>query len=275
MSRAAVILLLFAAGLRGADAISLDTAFDRMYRHDFAGAQRITSRYIEANPADPLGFTMKAAAYLFAELDRLQILESEFFGNDKRITDKKEVKADPAVRTAVYENLEKARELGEAMLKSNPKNKNALFAICISYGIQTDYMALIEKKQLRSLSAARESHNWALKLLELDSTFYDAYLTTGLSEYLLGSVPFFVRWFLRFDETKGSKSQAVINLEKVAEHGRYFRPFAKVLLAIIHLREKRPLEAELQLADLHREFPENPLFKKEMDKLAKRRALRR
>jgi hypothetical protein len=86
-------------------------------------------------------------------------------------------------------------------------------------------------------------------------------------------VPFFVRWVLRFDETKGSKNQAVANLEKVARGGQYFRPFAKILLAIIHLREKRYLDAETQLAELNREYPENPLFKREMDKLAKRRTI--
>ena len=274
MSGLFAVLLIF-RGLAAAQEPSIDQAFDRMYRHDFPGAQRVLTQFIERRPNDPLGYTMKAAAYLFAELARLQILESEFFGDDKRIADKKELKADPAVRTAVYDNLAKARELGMAALESNPEDKNALFAICISYGIQTDYMALVEKKQLRSLSSARESHEWALKLLKIDPEYHDAYLTTGLSEYLLGSVPFFVRWFLRFDDAKGSKSQAVINLEKVAKHGRYFRPFAKVLLAIIHLREKRPGEAELLLTELHREFPENPLFKREVEKLARRRTMAR
>ncbi len=275
MRRCPAALMAMVLSCHLAPAASLDDAFDRMYRHDFPAAQQILSQYIAQHPKDPLGYTMKSAAYLFAELDRLQILESEFFGNDKRIADKKQVKADPAVRTAVYENLEKARELAHATLAGAPEDKNALFAVCISFGIQTDYMALIEKKQLRSLSAARESHNWALKLLKLDSTFYDAYLTTGLSEYLLGSVPFFVRWVLRFEDTKGSKNVAVENLQKVAANGRYFRPFAKVLLAIIHLREKRPLQAEMQLVELHHEFPENPLFKKEMEKLARRRSLSR
>ncbi|MBL8175659.1 MAG: hypothetical protein JNK48_13380 [Bryobacterales bacterium] len=274
MKLAIAALALFSGTLPAAEP-SLDTAFDRMYRHQFDAAKQITAEFVSQHPSDPLGHTMRAAAYLFAELDRLQILESEFFNDDKRIADKRQVKADPAVREAVYQNLAKARELGHAALGANPQDKNALFAICISYGIQTDYMALVEKKQFRSLSAARESHGWALKLLKLDPAYYDAYLTTGLSEYLLGSVPFFVRWVLRFEETKGSKSVAVANLEKVARQGRYFRPFAKVLLAVVHLREKRPLQAEMQLTELHREFPENPLFKKEMEKLARRRTLTR
>jgi hypothetical protein len=35
-------------------------------------------------------------------------------------------------------------------------------------------------------------------------------------------------------------------------------------LAVIHVREKRPGKAEVLLAGLASEFPENPLFRKEL-----------
>ena len=249
----------------------LDNAFDRLYRLDFSGAQTNITEFIRKNPGDPVGYAIRSAAYLFYELDRLSILESEFFGNDKRITEKKEVKPDEKIKTELLEAIAKARSLSG----NNPNDKNALFALCIAAGIQTDYMALIEKRQLGSLTYAKESHKYAVKLLGMDPGFYDAYLTTGLSEYLLGSVPFFVRWFIKFDQAQGSKSIAVRNLELVSKQGRYFRPFAKVLLAIVHLREKRPVEAEKLLAELTRQYPENPLFKKELDKLVNRSRIER
>jgi hypothetical protein len=255
------------------EATPLETAFDRLYRLDFKGAQNAISQHIEIHPRDPLGYSMRSAAYLFYELDRLAILESEFFGNDKRIAEKKKLHADPNVRKELMDAIAKARQLAEEALQSNANDKNALFAMCVAAGIQTDYLALVEKRQIGSLSYAKESHRWAVKLLAVDPKFYDAYLTTGLSEYLLGSIPFFVRWIVRFDKTEGSKSVAVRNLELVSQQGRYFKPFAKVLLSIIHLREKRPLESEKLLHELHHQFPENPLFKKELDKLASRRKI--
>ncbi len=266
-------LLLSAPGM-AAGPDPFDTVFDKMYRHDFSAARALIMAYVERNPSDPLGHGVQAATYLFPELDRLKILEAEFFGDDKKILEKKKPTPDPQVRAGLFASVEKTRRLASAALASNPRDTNALFAMCIAIGVQTDYVALVEKRQVGSLSYARDSHNWALKLLAADPGFYDAYLTTGVSEYLTGSVPFFVRWFLRFDQTQGSKAQAVKNLSLVAQKGRYFRPFAKVLLAIIHLREKRPLEAEIQMADLAREFPENPLFQKELAKLVNRRQLR-
>ncbi|MCS7023368.1 MAG: hypothetical protein NZV14_01095 [Bryobacteraceae bacterium] len=258
-----------------AEPLPLEIAFDKLYRLDFSSAQRAITTHIERHPADPLGYSVRSAAYLFYELDRLSILESEFFGSDKRIAEKRKPQADPQVRQELMGAIAEARRLAEAILQKNANDKNALFALCIASGIQTDYLALVEKRQLGSLSYAKESHRWALKLLAIDSQFYDAYLTTGISEYLLGSMPFFIRWIIRFDQAEGSKPAAVRNLELVSQRGRYFKPFAKVLLAIIHLREKRPLEAERLLRELHLEFPENRLYKKELDKLVQRRKILR
>jgi hypothetical protein len=134
--------------------------------------------------------------------------------------------------------------------------------------MRTDYMALIEKKQLRSLSYAKRAHNYALQVIKADPNFTDAYLTTGLTEYLVGSLPFFVRWFVKFDQVDGSKDQAVARLNRVAESGRYLGPFARILLAIIHLREKRPALARDLMAGLARDFPGNYLFRDEAKKLS-------
>lgn len=267
------LLLALMPTAAAAEMAPLDLAFDRLYRLDFKGAQTAISQHIAKHPTDPLGYGMRAAAYLFYELDRLSILESEFFGSDKRIAEKKKLSADPNVRKELMDSIAKARELAEGSFKVNENDKNAMFAMTVAAGIQTDYLALVEKRQLSSLSHAKEAHRWALKLLAIDSKYYDAYLTTGVSEYLLGSVPFFVRWIVRFEKTEGSKSVAVRNLELVSQNGHYFKPFAKVLLSIIHLREKRPLESEKLLHELNHQFPENQLFKKELDKLASRRKM--
>lgn len=249
----------------------LDETFDRMYRYDFAGALRVVNGYIDAHPTDPLGHTAKASAHLFSELSRLRILESEFFKSDKRLTDKRKPVPDEAVRAALFSSLETARGLARQQIAAKPNDSNALFALCLAAGIHTDYLALVEKRQLGSLTHAKESQSWAVKLLAVEPGFHDAYLTTGLSEYLLGSVPFFVRWFVKFEQAEGSKAVAVGNLERVARSGRYLKPFAKVLLAIIHLREKRPAEAESLLRELSAAYPENPLFRKELEKLASER----
>jgi predicted Zn-dependent protease len=65
----------------------------------------------------------------------------------------------------------------------------------------------------------------------------------------------------------GNKERGKQNLELVSREGHYFRAFAKILLGIISLREKRPKEAQKILVDLSHQYPANPLFKKELSKL--------
>jgi tetratricopeptide (TPR) repeat protein len=251
-----------------AEPTPIDEALQRLYDFNFPAAHRILEQCIAANSNDPLPYAFRASAFLFFELDRMGILESEFLIDDKRIAEKKRpLSPDPGIRVQFLKALEEADSRGEAALKVNPDDRAALFALSISQGVATDYMALVEKHQISSLSLAKRSSNYAQRLLKLDPKFYDAYLTAGLSEYMVGSLPFFVRWFVKFDGVAGSKERGKESLELVAREGRYFKAFAKILLGIIDLREKRPQDAQKLLVDLAHDYPANPLFRKELAKL--------
>src|SRR5215467_6282691 len=99
---AAVFLLLLTfrpAAFSQAQPNEIDQAFSRLYNFDFAGAHAALDRRISAHPEDPLSYAVRASADLFFELDRLSILEGEFFADDKRIAEKRsKVKPDPANR---------------------------------------------------------------------------------------------------------------------------------------------------------------------------------
>ncbi len=265
MPKFAPILLFATAACLRAD--QLGDAYGKLYNLDFDGAHRILDDYQAHAPRDPMGFSVRAAAYLFFEMDRLHILEGEFLTSDKRIGGNEKLKPDPAIRARFFEAVTKAQELADERLKSSAEDPQALFADCLTDGMRMDYMAAVEKKQLRSLTFARRSHEFAVRLIRKDPGFADAYLTTGLTEYLVGSLPFFVRWFVRFDQVQGSKDTAVERLTRVARTGRYLGPFAKILLSIIHVREKRPEQARLLLGELSRDYPGNHLFRSELKKL--------
>jgi len=259
--------LLASLTLRAAE--DLRTAFARMYDFDFPAAHAIVDRYIAATPNDPMGYAARGAAHLFSELDRLGILATEFFTDDKRIADKKKPQPDPNIRNAFYWATTQARERVDKILAGDHHDKNALMAASATYGMLTDYAAFVEKKQLSSLTTAKQAQSYAVRLLAIDSSYGDAYLTTGITEYLLGSLPFFFKWFVKFEQAKGSKEQAVTNLKIVASKGRYFGPFARILLAVVALREKRKSEARVWLEGLVKDYPANPLLRKELEKLQK------
>ena len=250
------------AGPRTNDVVK--SALNRMYNVDFTGANRVLDDYIQQQPADPLGHTFRAASDLFFELDRLKVLEGEFFADDKRIADKKGLKPDPALRASFFATLDRARDAAHQRLKANANDSDALFALAINSGMKMDYTALIEKRQIASLTLAKDAQRLAVQVLKVDPGYADAHLTTGSTEYLLGSLPFFVKWFVKFDEAHGDKLLAVRKLERVVEGGRYLGPFARIVLSLIHLREKRLAQSVHLLEGLTHDFPENPLFKKEL-----------
>ena len=256
-----------AADTKAAVPEDIQRAFTRLYNFDFPGTREVLARHIGAHPADPLGYAVRAATYLFLELHRLCILESEFLIDDGRIISRKRLKPDPEVKAQLWKAVADTQQRARQRLAQNPNDREALFSLCLVTGVLTDYTALVEKRQFGSLSYARQSQVHAVRLLRLDPKFYDAYLTSGVNEYLVGSMPFFLRWFVRFEQVQGSKQAAIVKLELVARSGQYLGPFAKILLAIIHLREKRPQESERLLRELTREFPENPLLREELARL--------
>jgi hypothetical protein len=262
------VLLLAAAPSFAAAPPTLDDALVHLYNFHFAAAHQALDQIIAARPQDPLPYAFRASAYLFSELDRLGALEAEFLSTDDWAYDKKKQKPDPAVRAAMEKSLLDVETRGQAALKADPNDKNALFALTISGGVTADYMALVDKRQFGSLTPSKRSNAYAQRLLKLDPKFYDAYLTAGFSEYVVGSLPFFVRWFVHWESVNGSKEQGKRNLELAAREGHYFKAFARILLAIINLREKRPAESKALLVELAHDYPENPLFKKELAKLA-------
>jgi hypothetical protein len=260
----ALSLLILAAIPATADPIG--AAFNRLYNFDFAGAHKILDAHIAQQPNEELAHAARAAAYLFYELDRLGILAAEFFLDDKKLAGKKKLAPDAQIRERFFDSVAEAQRLAALQRATDPADRIALFTMCLTEGMRTDYMAFIEKKQLRSLVTARSAHRYAVELLRHHPGYADAYLSTGLSEYLMGSLPFFVRWFARFDQVKGSKDQAVINLEKAARDGQYLGPFARILLVVLHLREKRPQLAIPLLEQLSADYPENPLLRHELSR---------
>ncbi len=243
---------------------AIDWAFSRMYNCDFAGAHSILEEQISKHPDDPLLYSVRAAAFLYSEFQRLKILEADFFANDDRITDRKKLHPDPLIRAELFKMTGEARKRAGARLAISPDDRDAMFAMCMASGVETDYTSLVEKKYIRSYSLSKETQRYARQLLALNPPFYDAYLTLGSAEYVVGNLNFFFRLFIRFDQIEGNKQKAIEELKSVVDKGRYFPPFAKILLSVIYLREDQPQKALVLLREMERDFPENPLFRQEI-----------
>lgn len=245
---------------------SLDSAIRHLYNSAFDAGRTEIRRYQVTHPSDPVGHAIEASACLFAELNRRDLLRREVLAYDGRVTGSSTAALNGRFPTA----LAAARRHAEARLAHKPDDRNALLALSIAASTQRDHCALIEKRLTESLDYVKQSHGYALRLLEVDAKAHDACAVTGFNEYLIGSLPGFARWFVSVDGLTGDREFGLQLLSKAARYGQYLRPFAQLLLAFAYQRENRPRDSRRVLAGLAREFPDNPVFPRELEKLRAR-----
>ena len=247
---------------------SLDLGYRRMYSLDFEGAGRAFASWQRERPEDPRGPVSEAAGLLFSELYRLGILETQFFVDDGSFTERGSRRPDASVKVRFDAARDRAEVLARRRLADDPRDADALFALALSSGLEADYLSLIEDRNVAALSPTKHASEWAEKLLRVDPDYADAYLATGLSKYIIGSTPAPIRWVLRIGGFSGDKKEGVRELELTAERGRFLAPFARLLLSVAYLRQGDTARARRMLERLNEEFPENPLYAREIARIA-------
>lgn len=261
----APILARSASGLDGATL--LDTGYRQMYNLQFDEAHATFREWERSHPGDPMGPVSEAAADLFAEFDRLHILQAEFFLHDGNFAKARNLVPDPKRREDFENELAKCRELAQGVLGRAPQDQNAMFATILRLGLNADYLALIDKRYFASLGEMKSSRMLAERLLAVDSHYYDAYLAIGVENYLLSLKPAPVRWLLRMGGAETDKELGIEKLRLTAEKGHYLLPYARLLLAVAALRDQQPARAKELLRGLATEFPHNALYSRELARL--------
>ncbi len=262
------LLIALALPARAGDTTpSLDAGFRMMYGFEFQSAEHEFVQWRTRHAGDPLGPVSQAANALFSELSRLGVLQAQFFVDDSSLTSPDRPAPDRAVRTRFDAALAEATSLASARLTRNRRDPDALFAMALVNGLEADYSALVEGRNFASLSYTREGARWAKKLLAVAPEYADAYLATGISDYIVGSLPAPVRWVLHLAGYAGDKDRGIAQLKTTAERGRLLAPLARILLGIAYLRDGDRVRAREVLVGLNRDFPSNPLFAREIRRL--------
>jgi hypothetical protein len=262
-------LPLFLACLSASElaADALQSGYQDMYNLRFDAAHKEFQAYERANPADPMGPVSDAAAYLFFEFERLNVLRSDFLTNDKNFVSSRRLNADPAVKRDFEAALARAKTLSDAILQKLPDSRDALLANVIRIALHADYVAAIEKDNWQALNEIKQSRILADTLIKKYPDCYDAYLAMGVENYLLSQKVAPLRLFLRMTGAQTDKQQGIVKLRIVADKGHYLRPYAKILLAVAALRDDNSKEAVALLRQLASQFPGNSLFQDEIKKL--------
>jgi predicted Zn-dependent protease len=205
-----------------------------------------------------------ATTILYQELNRLGMLETSAFRGDNEFLIQEKPKPDPDTKKRFFGALAEARRLAEADLKQNPKAEPALFVLSQNYALEANYQFMIDKSYIAALRAGNKARKYSDELREIDPDYIDAYLVAGVQEYVVGSLPWAVRALVAFGGIHGSKEKGRTWVERVADDGTALRTEARVLLALLYRREKRPLDAAKVLEGLIAQFPRNYVLRLEL-----------
>jgi len=242
----------------------LESGYKHLYELNFDAARKDFQAYQKARPDDPLGKASEAASYLFEQFNTKGVLTSEFFLNDDKFLGGVEGTAAQNKNTAFLEANNAAREQAKARIKRNPRDIEGLLVLTITDGMESDYDALIIKKQLDGLKMMKSAEAEANAVLAIDPHEQDANVALGMSNYVIGCLPSYKRAFLWFGGLHGDRMRGMEQMQSAAEHGHYLQPFAKVMLALAYEREHKPELAKELLSELAIQFPDNTVFAREL-----------
>lgn len=251
-------------------AAMLDAGFRCMYELNFKAARAEFSAYQKVHPEDPMGKAAEAASYLFEQLNAKGVLTSAFFLNDSKFLNGADGSPAENRNQAFLDANRVARDQAKKILKANPVDTHGLFILTMTDGMEADYDAIIQKKQMAGLSLVKQAESEANTLLALDPNAQDAYVALGAGNYIIGSLPGYKRMFLWMGGIHGDRQRGMDQLQSAASNGHYLQPFAKILLALASEREHQHERARSLLSELAIQFPANPLFSRELALLQQR-----
>jgi len=244
----------------------LSAGFDLLYEQRFAEAREAFASWESRNPEEPFGEVAVAASYLFEELSRQGVLTSDFFLNEKKFLRGIDGSPDPGRMSHFRDAVARARELAGKRQKSNPNDGEALLALTLAAGMESDAESILQKRHLAGLKQMKKANGYAKQLLAQHPDATDAYIAPGIANYIIGSQSAGSRFLLRFDGIHGDKKLGMEQVARTAENGRYLRPFAKIILALAARREKQNALAQRLFRELSEQYPDSELFASEYAK---------
>ncbi len=247
---------------RAADA-PVSPGYDHFYNNEFDEALVIFENDLKTHPQDPQMFNHVAQGILYREMLRSGALESQLVSGNNPFLRRPKMEISDKDKQRFEYCFNQAVAISDARLEKNPNDLDALAALSVAHGLRSNYLFLVEKSWVDSLREATAARKANERIRELNPKDVDARLVYGLNEYVVGSLPFYMRALGFLGGFHGDRNDGVQQLEIVAKQGTRNRYDAQVLLAAIYRRERDPKKAIPLLSELAARFPRNYLFRLE------------
>lgn len=238
--------------------------FRALYNLDYERAIQIFEEGVKRSPEDPEAWNHLAQSLLYRALYRGGALDSDIFSSDNAFLKRPRIPMPPADEKRFVEAINHSLRLTEGRLRRSDKDQGALYAQGVAYAHRAQFFLLVKKANLDSLrdgTRSRKAHN---RLLELNSAFPDAQLIPGMHEYVVGSLPRWVKMVVFLAGFSGDRKKGIEFIEAAAARGVKTGVEARVLLSLVYRRERQPEKGIPLVSQLVEAFPRNHLYRSEV-----------
>ena len=263
------LLVLFPSAVAQRPATQLDKlraeGYRALFNLDYETARRDFQKMIDVAPEDPAGPECLATSLWIQQLNESWKQRTTLYSDKADKPDANEnLKVDKRQSDEFHKWTRLARQLAEKRLRQNAGDVGALYQLGAAEGLEAAYGAGVEHKYMAALRTGSTAVDHHRKVLELSPSFYDAELTIGLQDYVIGSLPLPLKTLAGTVGVHGSRKRGLRELEQVAREGHSARDVARMLLIELYKREKHWDDAIAMARELSEEYPRNYLFKQQL-----------
>ncbi|GAC1428426.1 MAG: hypothetical protein NVSMB62_26260 [Acidobacteriaceae bacterium] len=281
---ALVFLLTFAAPVRSlaaprpdlvqhTDPLNLDPlvheGYQRFYNLDYDGALARFETILKQHPKEPIAYGYVQMVTVFRELYHQDLLDTTYYAHDSFLTSKRSVPVPAATRQRIESLTEAGIRLADERIRTNPEDKDALFARGYIRGIHAAFITLVDHSYVAAARQGYAARNDSEQALRIDPDYADAKMAIGIQQFAVASLPRFVRVMVGIVGVGGNKEKGLDLLRDSAAHGVVTAVESRTVLSLFLRHDARYPEALAVQHALAVEYPHDYLFRLEEANLTK------
>jgi tetratricopeptide (TPR) repeat protein len=254
----------FAVAAHAAAVPPQSEGFTALYNLDYDRAVSLFEESVKRSPDNPEAWNHLAQSLLYRALYRSGALDSGIFSKDNAFLKKPRTPMPAPDEKRFVEAITTSLALTGMRLRKDPNDQGALYAQGVAYAHRAQFFLLVKKANLDALrdgTRSRKAHN---RLLQLNRSMADARLIPGMHEYVVGSLPRWVKALVFLAGFSGDRKKGIEYIESAAASGMKTGVEARVLLSLVYRRERQPEKGVPLVRELAEAFPRNHLYRSEV-----------
>lgn len=246
---------------------AVTTAIEHLRNLEYAESKEQLRYFLLADSTNLRAWNYLAVAILYEEMFRRGVLESRVYGQGGDVFKPSKVAVTPEFQQELLGTLDKAQAVAEERLKSDSTDQEAMYWAGVTHGTRATYHFALRKEYKPALHEATEAYNYHRDLLKLNPHYVDAYLIVGMNNYIVGSLPWYIKVFAALTGRHGNRAEGLQQMKLAEQEGHYAREDARLMLAVVYQREKRYAEALTLYQEMARSHARNYLLQDEVGAL--------